>query len=199
MSKTVTISSRQFTVPTPFEDGHVITANQAAALNQVFAENLRNNFAGKVKAALEAGAFDQDAMQSELDAYAESYEFGRSISGGGGSAVRGDPVMSEARAIARAALSAKLRASGRKVSDVSKDKMDAAIAMLLERDPNIRAEAERRVAEKKALLESATSSVGDDPFAGIDFGDGQTETPVATPEAATSRRRRGSTVEAAAE
>jgi hypothetical protein len=71
--------------------------------------------------------------------------------------------------------------------------------MLLERDPNIRAEAERRVAEKKALLESATSSVGDDPFAGIDFGDGQTETPVATPEAATSRRRRGSTVEAAAE
>ena len=52
----ITIQGMGFAVPIVYAEGHPLTANQAAALNQVLAENLRNNFASKVKEAVTAAA-----------------------------------------------------------------------------------------------------------------------------------------------
>ena len=38
-----------FNAPAPYRQGHILNENEANTLNQTFAENLRNNFAKKVK------------------------------------------------------------------------------------------------------------------------------------------------------
>lgn len=93
----ITIAGETFRVPQPYTAGVVLNANEASALNQTYAENLRNNFASKVKAAQEAGTFEHDVLQGSLDDYANDYEFG--VRTGGGRS--GDPVQVEAMAIAR--------------------------------------------------------------------------------------------------
>ena len=72
---TITISGVKFTVPSRYSAGHVVTAGEADALNQTLWENIRNNRAPHVKKAVEAGA-DHASMQADVDAYAESYQFG---------------------------------------------------------------------------------------------------------------------------
>ena len=39
----VTIAGAEFTVPAPFAEGHTLTAGEAAALNQLTRENVRNS------------------------------------------------------------------------------------------------------------------------------------------------------------
>lgn len=109
----ITIQGETFTVPQPYAEGHVLKANEAGALNQVFAENLRNNFASKVKAAKEANTFDLETLQSELDSYAEEYEFG--VRTGGGRT--GDPVMAEAMEIMRDKVRKAIKKSGGNLKD----------------------------------------------------------------------------------
>ena len=89
----ITIAGKTFNAPLRYEEGHELSAGEAAALNQTYHENLRNNFAKKVKDAIEAGAFSQDVIQIEFDAYAREYQFG--VRTGGGGAPR-DPVTKEA-------------------------------------------------------------------------------------------------------
>lgn len=111
----ITIAGETFSVPQPYAEGHVLTANEAGALNQVFAENVRNNLASKVKEAKEAGAFDALEFQATVDAYTSSYEFG--VRSGGGGRV-GDPVQAEALDIARDIVRDSLRKKGYKLADV---------------------------------------------------------------------------------
>lgn len=94
----ITIQKETFRVPIRYKEGHVLKANEAAALNQTFHENLRNNFAKKVVEGQEAGV-DKATLQQQLDDYAADYEFGVRTGGGGG--FRGDPVMTRAMEIAR--------------------------------------------------------------------------------------------------
>lgn len=110
-TQTIKIQGRDFTVPAPYGEGHVLSAVEAAVLNQTFAENIRNNVAGKMKAATEKGeAFSDD----EALAYANSYAFGVR-------AVRtpSDPVESEFRKLARKFIEDTLRAKhGRTLKNV---------------------------------------------------------------------------------
>src|SRR5215471_12844559 len=94
----ITIAGKTFNAPVRYEEGHELTSGEANALNQTYHENLRNNFAKRVKDAIEAGGYDQSAIQREFDSYAEKYEFG--VRTGGGGSTR-DPVLAEALAIAR--------------------------------------------------------------------------------------------------
>ena len=55
-TKEITIAGQTFAVLQPYAEGHTITEAEAKALNQVRAENVRNNMAGKVKAAAEGTA-----------------------------------------------------------------------------------------------------------------------------------------------
>jgi hypothetical protein len=92
----ITIQSKVFRVPIKYAAGHVLKENEAGALNQTFHENLRNNFATRVRDGVEAG-LDDKTLQQQLDDYAATYEFG--VRGGGGT--RGDPVLTLAMNLAR--------------------------------------------------------------------------------------------------
>jgi len=93
----IMIAGENFNVPQPYVAGHVLTANEASSLNQTYAENVRNNMAGKVKAHKEAGTFAADVFQGTVDDYCDTYEFGQRTGGGRS----GDPVMTEAMSITR--------------------------------------------------------------------------------------------------
>lgn len=93
----ITIGGETLQVPQPFAAGHVLSANEASALNQTYAENVRNNMAGKLKALKDAGTFDLEVFQGQVDDYTNDYEFGQRTGGGR----TGDPVMAEALSITR--------------------------------------------------------------------------------------------------
>lgn len=157
-----------FSVEPPYEQGHVLTEVEAGVLNQTYAENLRNNFAPKIKAARVAVAqrttgkaekdltdediesitndqLDIDALRAEFAEYAKTYEFGARV---GGRIL--DPVERELWNIAEASLKNALRQNNIKLNSVSRDQMDKLVSELIESKPEFRAEAERRVEATKA-------------------------------------------------
>ncbi len=106
MSHSITIAGTQFAVEPRYAEGHVLTANEASALNQTYFENLRNNFASQAK---------EGKGQDEFTAYAQSYQFGVRTGGGGSR----DPIMTEAMNMARDSVKAAIKNAGRNVSDYS--------------------------------------------------------------------------------
>lgn len=97
----ITIAGEVFKIAPRYEEGHPLTENEAAALNQTFFENIRNNTANMVKEAKDKGDFDIDVMQDLVTAYATGYEFGARR----GPAAPKDPVMNEALKLAKKAIS----------------------------------------------------------------------------------------------
>ncbi len=142
----VTIQDNKFAVPQPFSKGHICTENESAALNQILVENTRNNFAKRVKTATENGTFNQAEMQTELDKYLASYEFG--VRRGGGPT---DPIGKEATSLAKELIKNSLRKKGFKLSDLTSKKLNEMAAEALEKYPNIRKEAESRVKRREKL------------------------------------------------
>lgn len=116
-SDTITIAGFEFNVPVRYTEGHQLTAGEASALNQTFHENLRNNFASKVKAATkdlsDGEEFDTTELQTSLDEYADAYQFGVRTAG---VRVSADPVKREAISLAKAAIRKALSAKGRKAT-----------------------------------------------------------------------------------
>lgn len=146
----ITIAGHSFNVPVRYEEGHELTAGEASALNQTYHENLRNNFAKKVK---DAGASaDLAALQAELDQYAQQYQFGVRTGGGGG--VSRDPVMAEAMRIAKKQIGDLIRAKGGKPGDYEADAITNAAKTLLQKSPDIMETAKRVVAERQSVAGS---------------------------------------------
>ncbi len=139
----ITIQGVQFTVPQPYSAGHEINEGEAHALNQVMAENIRNNFSAQIKSAKEEG---KTIGQAELDAYVANYKFG--VRSGG---VRVDPVTAEMNRLAKAGVIAAIKAKNIDVKSVPKEHL----AKLVEQAaPRFRAKAEAIVAERKSAVES---------------------------------------------
>lgn len=153
----ITVAGKVFNAPIRYEEGHELTAGEASALNQTYHENLRNNFAKKVKEADEAGTFDEAAMQAEFDTYAEQYQFGVRSGGGG---VSRDPVMQAAMNIAktqiRAAIKKKYGSSVKVENAVITEKAKQLLAS--PKGEPIMALAKQRVAEEQA---AAADDLGD--------------------------------------
>jgi hypothetical protein len=149
----ITISGHAFNVPVRYEEGHELTAGEASALNQTYHENLRNNFAKKVKDA--GGSPDLASLQTELDTYASDYQFGVRVAGVG---VSRDPVMAEAMRIAKKQVSELIKKAGKKPSDYEPAAISTAAKGLIDKDSQILAIAKSRVAEQQAL---AGEDVGD--------------------------------------
>lgn len=152
----ITIQGATFAAPEPYTEGHTLSANEAAALNQLLQENLRNNFAGKVKAALEAvgGAVDKldiEALQTEFDAYAAEYEFGARRSG---TRTPVDPVGREAVRLAKKKINEALKAKGIKADQLPEGKYDEYVAAYAAREDVI--------AAAKTIVESTKSVSGID-------------------------------------
>lgn len=96
----VTISGEVFKIAPRYSEGHSLTENEAAALNQTYFENIRNNMARGVADAKEAGAFDYDEFQKKITSYANEYEFGARR----GPGAPRDPILSEAFKLAKDAV-----------------------------------------------------------------------------------------------
>lgn len=155
----ITVQGLTFSAPQPYAAGHQLTEGEASQLNQVLAENLRNNFAVKIRAKVAAhkkannipdeedvGAdvLDKDELDNEFETYFGEYEFGVRQASAGPRAPA-DPVGKEAFRIAWAKIKAALQTKNIKLDSVSKEKKDELIKSLLAKNPAIREEAERRV------------------------------------------------------
>lgn len=153
----LTIQELTFAAPTPYTEGHVLTANEALALNQTLLENLRNNFASTVKAAREeaatnGGVVDEEALQVKFDEYAAEYEFGARRIGARSSV---DPVEREAIKIAVANINSQLKKQKIDKDTISDERFDELVKAVLERYKD------KIFAEAKELVEARKKRVFD--------------------------------------
>lgn len=147
----IQVQGHMFLAPAPYAEGMTINASEASALNQVFGENLRNNFAAQMKRASNEGR--ELPGQPEFDAYASSYEFGqRRIR----IASAKDPIATTERQLATQMVKDALSAKGYKWADLDKDQREALVQRVVEKG-SVRAQAEQIVAAKR----QAADSLGD--------------------------------------
>lgn len=160
---TVTIQGLVFALPPqPYAEGHVLTALEAGALNQTWAENLRNNFASQVKKIIgetprELSENEISALTAKFTEYAASYQF----------SVRAtrtptDPVGAEAYKLAKAAVMAALKSKLIDTKTLPEGKMDELVKSLLAKKSEFTEEAQRRVVAAKAAASDVLSQLGID-------------------------------------
>lgn len=148
----VSLFGAEFDLRAPYEAGAPLGEAEAKTLNQVRKENISNNVRKKIKALMgEAKELAGDALTKAAALIAEAdanYVF--TLASVGGARRVTDPVEREAISIAKAAIAAKLTAAGRKLKDVDKDKLAAAVAKAAA-EPQIVALAKKRVKEREAM------------------------------------------------
>jgi hypothetical protein len=177
--KDITIQGVVFSVMQPYSEGHPITEAEAKALNQVRAENIRNNMASKVKAEQEKlmvegpegkkvmpeGAELDSATLSELaavvKAYDEDYIF--TLASAGGGARPKDPIEAEAIKLAKAAVAGMLKKKGVTVkayteTDEGKEKYENAVAKLAD-SKDYQDAAKKAVNARNKLSEAGTEEL----------------------------------------
>lgn len=157
------IQGLDFTAQAPYAEGHTITKAEASALNQVRVENLRNNFASRVKASMdkakeegrELSDEEKDGLQAAFADYEASYEF----QGKRQARTPVDPVKREATKMARETISGALRANGIKLDQLPEGKMDELIEGYLAKHPEVSKEAAARVERMKQAANDALEGV----------------------------------------
>lgn len=159
-TQNITIQGTTFVAPAPYSEGHVLTAVEAAVLNQTFGENLRNNFAQKLKkreeeieeAKKNGGTAPAPLGQADFDAYASKYEFG----------VRPtretDPVLSEAKKLAEKEIREKIKAKGVQIKSLPEGRLDELVAQAIEKHPRFLEQAKIIVAARQS---AAAASAGE--------------------------------------
>lgn len=160
-TKAITIQGHTFDATQPYAAGHAITEAEAKALNQVRAENLRNNFATKIKSAQgDAEALTEEqlaTLRAEFAEYDAAYEFTLASVGGGKRET--DPVQAEAKRIAKSIVTAKLKEKGKAVKDVDADVLANAIAKVAESE-GVQKLAKKNVAERNKAAEMDLDAMG---------------------------------------
>lgn len=159
-TQTVTIQGFEFSIPAKYAEGHALNANEASAMNQLFAENVRNNAASKIKKAkTEAEAagneFSLDAdrgeeagsLRQEIQDYAETYEFGARVARASEPV---DPIQKEAYRIATDLVLGKLRDNNMKKKDLADGVFDETVAKI-QAGEKVQKLAIKRVKEREAL------------------------------------------------
>jgi hypothetical protein len=176
--QTITIQGYEFEAPAPYTEGHQLTNAEAAALNQLLAENLRNNFRTTVqdakdkalKAAKDHGSYAEGEevplsddnlleLQIAFTKKAEDYEF----AGRRGTRAPVDPIEREAYKIAKAWVLAALKKNKNAAGEpapmdpksLPEGKLDQYINGLLTKRPDIREEAKRRVSASQSIASEA--------------------------------------------
>ena len=155
----ITIKGITFTAPAPYTEGHTLTANEAAALNGVLGENLRNNFASNVakakETAGESGLTDAALaeLQEKFQTYAQSYTFGAKRV----AKAPADPVGKEAHKIAKALLMEHLRKNSMDPKSIDGATMEKYVQQIIAKYPHVSEEARKRVEATKQL---AAVSIG---------------------------------------
>ena len=111
---TVTIAGRSFRIPSRYSAGHTLTEGEASQLNQVFRENVGNNFRKQIKDAGEG--LNVDEMQGKIDTYTANYQFGVRTPGASGPRLT-DPLAREALRLAKLAVENAIRKRGENPKD----------------------------------------------------------------------------------
>lgn len=155
----VTIQGETFTIPRPFAEGHVCNDKEADVLNQILAENVRNNRASFVKKAKDEGKFNAEEMQAEIDTYVSEYEFGIRRSGGGSSGPKVSPVERLANNKAWDIIKMALKKKGIKITSVSAEQKAVLVAQYLEQRPEIMKEAEKELAKQQKAAEQQLDDI----------------------------------------
>lgn len=160
--KTITIQGLEFDINQPYAAGHTVTEAEAKALNQVRAENIRNNTARLIASAKsehgdELPPHIQDELRARVAEYDASYEFNLSNAGTGRTL---DPVERKALEIARTAVREQAKREGRKIlkegaerttdSDITREEFQAKVAEVAEL-PKVIKLAKKRVKEDEEL------------------------------------------------
>lgn len=162
-TKEITIAKHLFAIPQPFAAGHVLTEGEAKALNQTFAENIRNNMASQVTKAFAEPTeeLSPETIGKIVSDYAASYQF---TVGNVGAARVTDPLEVEARKIARQLLADALKSKGMSILKVPEEARNAKIAELAGRD-TVLAQAKKNLAQRAKMAESVLD--------GLDLGVGE--------------------------
>lgn len=163
----IQIQGHTFTYSTPYVAGAcTLSEGEANQLNSVRGENLRNNFASKVKDAKaeavkargEGAELTEEeiaGLVSEFASYDSQYQFaGKRISRG-----PADPVKAKARKMARETIEGALRAKNIKPSELADGKMDELIDKYLDAHPEVTEEARAQVEKIKAEASAALEGV----------------------------------------
>lgn len=156
----IVIQGQTFKVPLRYKAGDTLKENEAAALNQTYHENLRNNFASRVRDGVEEGK-GLDVLQQQFDDYANDYQFGVRTGGGG---YRGDPVMTLSMNIARELVRQAIKAKGLDTEDWPASRVSTTAKALLDQqgaDGAIVATARKQIEAEKAAGQAAMSEVND--------------------------------------
>jgi hypothetical protein len=140
-----------------YEEGHALVGNEVGVMNQTLLENLRNNFAAKIKKATEDAKVENAtdlpaetlaAIQKEFDSYSEGYEFGAR----GGRDV--DPVRAKAIELATGRVKAALKEKNMKISEIGQDKIKEMAEAAVDKYPDFMKKAQALVDAARAAAES---------------------------------------------
>lgn len=166
--KTKIIDGESFTITQPYSEGHICTAAEAKALNQVRSENIGNNLRSAIKEARDkrdAGdTKDWDGLADLVAKYDSEYTF--AMGGGGGGARKMDPIEREAYTLAKEYIKGHLAETGRKINvtpegmtdDEWKEKVEANIERVAGSDEILKL-AKKRVGEKQKIHGSLASLI----------------------------------------
>lgn len=172
----ITIAGIEFEIDAPYAAGHTLTENEAAALNQVRAENIGNNFRSKVAKLKDEKGDEADfgPIQAELTEYAKSYAFGvRRAS----ARVPADPVQAEAYRMARDDIAKALKAKGLKFADYPAEKIEEAIKRQLDAKPEYLEVARRTVEARNAAGAASLDDLLGEPIPRAEPAEGETAAP----------------------
>lgn len=138
-----------------YEAGHPCTQGEADSMNQTLCENLRNNFAGKIRKACEDAKVENSAdlpneikasLSKEFGAYQEGYNLGE----GGRARGEVDPVRRQAIQMALGKVKEALKAKGHKLADVGQEKINDLAESAVENNPAFMAKAAEIVEARRA-------------------------------------------------
>lgn len=173
---TITIQGLDFDVGAPYAAGHVVNENEANALNQTRAENIRNNFASRIKKEVErlkvadSTQLDLDAPTGENgDQPSLNAQFAAYVGDGEGAYQFGvrpassrepvDPVQKEALVLARQILSDAMKAKGILRKNMTDEQYENAL-QLYAKEASIQKEAKRRVADRQKIGAGVLEQLG---------------------------------------
>lgn len=156
----VTIQGIEFEFQPRYAAGQSLTLSEgeASAFNAILAENLRNNFAPRVRRYreengigddVELGSDDIAALAAAFAEYESSYIFRAQPT----RKPILDPIEALASKLARESLAALLRKQGRALKDCDEEWIEEKIATGLERNPYFREEAARRIEAARSVAE----------------------------------------------
>jgi hypothetical protein len=144
-----TVQELVLDVPVPFSLGDKLeTEGEVSAMNQTYAENIRNNCAKPIKTIREAekdSAKATAAAQKLVSEYVEKYEFGVRTGGG----LKADPIRSTALGLAKTLVRKIWKKEGKKTTDYTAAELSAAANKVVDANPQLMEYAKKEVTAKR--------------------------------------------------